>query len=256
MRRLLRPNAPDGPAVSLVVGWICLFLLIWTAAGVSYLPTPTEVLRAVPVLWGYGFGEQLWNSFALNLEAVCAMAVIVYLLAIATVMPLFRPLAVLVGSGRFNGFVGMPIVFMAIFQNAHLVKVALLVFGAGVFTLVSLVKMIQDIPKELFDHSRTLRMGEWRVVWEVVVLGRMDEVIDILRINVAMLWVMLPMVEGRFRYEGGVGALMEEQAKHFNMDAVFAALAMVLAVGILQDLALAKLKGLACPYSALGMERT
>jgi hypothetical protein len=29
------------------------------------------------------------------------------------------------------------------------------------------------------------------------------------RINIAMGWMMLPMIEGRYKFEGGVGALME-----------------------------------------------
>jgi len=132
----------------------------------------------------------------------------------------------------------------------------LLAIGAGVFTILSCVKMIEEIPKDLFNHSRTLRMSEWRVVWEVVVLGTFDKFIDILRINVAMGWMMLPMVEGRFKEGGGVGALMEIDAKQFDYPAVFCTLIIILILGLFQDWVLVKFKNLICPYSNLGLERS
>jgi NitT/TauT family transport system permease protein len=162
----------------------------------------------------------------------------------------------LVSSGRFNGMVGLPLVFTALLHEPHKVMVALLVYGTGVFTVLSLVKMIDSIPKELFDHSRTLRMSEWRVVWEVVILGRVDEVIDLIRVNVAMLWMMLPMVESRFKFQGGIGALMEVDAKQFDYSSVFCALFVILFVGLCQDYVIGVFKRIMCPYAFIGMERS
>ena len=152
--------------------------------------------------------------------------------------------------------VGLPLVFTAIFHNnIQAVKVSLLVFGMGVFTVLSLTQMIQDIPKDRFDHSRTLRMGEWRVIWEVVILGQFDKVIDITKINMAMGWVMLPIVEGRFKMGGGVSALLENESKHFAYDAVFCAIGVVLILGLAQDALVTLFKKVFCPYSSLGLEQ-
>lgn len=236
--------------------WVALFLFVWSTMASGIFPSPTEVLGSIPGLWNEdGLGAQLWASFSLNLEAAGIMFLLSLAIAYSTVMPAFRPLAKLISSGRFNGFVGLPLIFMAIFHNPHVVKVCLLVFGMGVFTVLSLTKMIKDIPQSLFDHSRTLRMREWRVVWEVVVLGRFDEVMDIMRINIAMGWMMLPMVEGMFKYEGGVGALMENESKHLNLDAVFAVLFVILVVGFVQDYLIGYFKGIICPYAEIGLER-
>lgn len=249
----LIPNSEQSERQAWWVGflWVLLFLLFWVNLGSSYLPTPWGVLSALPSLWSEGgLGVALYTSFILNLEALSIMFVVTYALAIASVMPLFRPLSTLLSSGRFNGFVGMPLVFMAFFHDTHEVKIALLVYGSGVFTLMSLVQMIQSIPRDSLDHSRTLRMGEWRVVWEVVVLGQFHAVLDIIAVNAAMLYMMLPMVEGLFRFEGGVGALMQNEAKHFGYDAVFCTLLLVLAVGLLQDLAIRMLRKIICPYAS------
>jgi NitT/TauT family transport system permease protein len=236
--------------------WIAIMLSVWIIGGAKYLPTPMEVFGALPNLWfNEGLGEQLWTSMALNFQSIAIMFTISYAMSVATVMPLFRPLATLVSLGRFNGFVGLPLVFMSILHNTHSVKVALLVFGMGVYTVLSLTKLFDSVPKDLFDHSRTLRMSEWRVVWEVIILGTFDQVIDLMRVNVAMGWMMLPLVEGRFKNEGGIGAFMEIENKHLNLDVVFCSLFVILLVGFLQDYVIGFFKRLACPYAFLGMER-
>src|SRR5437867_629398 len=84
-------------------------------------------------------------------------------------------------------------------------QVALLVFGMTVFFVTSMLDVVAAIPKESFDHARTLRMGEWRTVWEVLVLGTAEKAMDVLRQNAAIGWMMLTMVEGISRSEGGVG---------------------------------------------------
>lgn len=246
---------------ALFAAWVVFFLAVWSVAPLSYVPSPWAVLKMFPDVWSeQGLGDQMIVSFILNWQAVSIMFVLSLLISYSTAFPkpldkVFKPMAHIVSAGRFNGFVGMPLVFMAMFHNPHWVKVSLLVFGMGVFTVLSVTGMIKNIPKEAFDHSRTLRMGEWRVFWEVVVLGTFDQVLDIMRINIAMGWMMLPMVEGMYKFEGGVGALMEVNAKQFEMAAVFAVLFAVLIVGLIQDKLISILKNLLCPYSNLGLEK-
>ena len=78
-------------------------------------------------------------------------------------------------------------------------------------------------------------MGEWRVVWEVVVRGTADKALEVLRQNAAIGWMMLTMVEGISRSEGGVGAMLLNQNKHFHLAEVFAIQLLILLVGVLQD---------------------
>lgn len=254
----LTPNRPlhSTGTYILTCGWIALFLILWVSAGASYLPSPVDVISALPGLWNDdGLGVQIWTSLALNLEAVTLTFLISLLIAYATVLPVFRPVATLITSGRYNGMVGLPLVFMSLLHDPHWVKIALLVFGTGVFTLLSLVRLIESIPQEQFDHSRTLRMSEWRVAWEVVVLGQFDQVLDIFRGAAAMQWMLLPMVEGYFRFEGGMGTLMLTEAKHLNLDSVFAIMFVVLGIGFVQDWILGQARVLVCPYADLGISK-
>ena len=76
---------------------------------------------------------------------------------------------------------------------------------------------------------RVLGASELRILWEVVVRGTLDKALDVLRQNVAMGWAMITMVEGISRAEGGIGALILNQNKHFQLAEVYAILFVILA---------------------------
>jgi len=240
----------------LAITQVVVALMLWFASPNHLLPSPVDTIQAFPKLWNVeGVGTELVTSLVLNAQAIFFMLIIFLTLSYLTVVPFFRPIGTFLSLGRFNGFVGLPLIFTLIFGSPHTVKVALLVFGMGVYTVQAVSKLIENIPKEEFDHARTLRMGEWRVVWEVVILGHLDEVIDILRTNIAMGWMMLPMVEGRFRSEGGIGALLMNQDKHFALESIYAIQILVCIVGLIIDYGINVFKNIVCPHANLGLER-
>jgi NitT/TauT family transport system permease protein len=231
-------------------------LAFWWSAPFEVLPTPLEVLSAIRSLWfDQGLGAELITSFGVNLQALALTLAISLALSYLTVVPFFRPIAAAVAKGRFLSLVGLTFVFTLILGGGRPLKVSLLVFGMTVFFVTSMIDVVAQVPKDSFDHARTLRMGEWRVVWEVVVLGTADKALDILRQNAAIGWMMLTMVEGIARSEGGVGAMLLNQSKHFRLADVFAIQLVILFVGILQDYGLGLLKKVVCPYADLTLER-
>jgi NitT/TauT family transport system permease protein len=241
----------------LIAAQSLLALAAWWMAPLTVLPRPLEVLQALARLWlEQGLGRELWTSFSLNLKALAIATALGLLLSYLTAVPFFRPLASAVAKGRFLGLAGLSFVFTLVFGGGQPLKVALLVLGMLVFLVTSLSDVVAAVPKERFDHARTLRMGEWRVVYEVVVLGTADQALDAVRQNAAIGWMMLTMVEGIARSEGGLGAMLLNQNRHFHLAEVFALQLVILLVGIGQDAALAALKRLACPYAALPLERS
>ena len=98
-------------------------------------------------------------------------------------------------------------------------------------------------------------MREWRVVWEIVILGTADKAFEVLRQNAAIGWMMLTMVEGVVRSEGGVGTMLLNQSKHFRLDEVFAIQFVILLVGLFQDFMIGAARRLVCPYADLTVER-
>jgi NitT/TauT family transport system permease protein len=118
-----------------------------------------------------------------------------------------------------------------------------------------MVDVVASVETEKLDHARTLRMGDWRVVWEVVVLGQMGPAFDAIRQNAAMGWMMLTMVEGIARSEGGIGTVLMDLDKHFNLPAIVAVQGVFLLAGFFQDAFLAWMKTVLVPSASLTTAR-
>jgi NitT/TauT family transport system permease protein len=240
----------------IIAAQVLLVLLLWARSPFQVLPRPGEVLSALQSLWmTQGLGPELATSFRVNLEALAWATAISLALSYLTVLPVFRPIATAVSKGRFLSLVGFTFVFTLIVGGGRPLKLSLLIFGMTVFFVTSMASEVARIPKASFDHARTLRMGEWRVVWEVVILGTLATAFEVLRQNAAIGWMMLTMVEGISRSEGGVGAMLLNQSKHFRLAEVFAIQIVILLVGLFQDYGIGVLRRLVCPYADLTLER-
>ena len=243
-------------ATFIVVAEVALALLIWWRSPFEVLPRPDEVLAQFKDLWLHrGLPNEMWTSFKLSAEALAISTAISLVLSYLTVIPVFRPLVNAVSKGRFLTLVGFTFVFTLMFGGGHTLKVSMLVFGETVFFVTSMASVVAAIPREEFDHARTLRMSEWRVVWEVVILGTADKAFEVLRQNAAIGWMMVTMVEGVVRAEGGVGAMLIEMNKYFRMADVFAIQLCILGIGLLQDYFLGLVRAIFCPYADITLER-
>lgn len=234
---------------------LLVLFFIWLFSPTLFLPKPKEVWQALGEMWSEGLGGELITSFYLNLQAIALSGILSLLLAYLTVIPFFRPIVSLLSKLRFLSMVGLTFFFTLMATTGHELKLFLLVFSVSVFFVTGMAEVVASIPKEKFDLARTLRMSEWRVVWEVVVLGQVDKAFEVLRQNAAMGWMMLTMVEGISRSEGGVGAMLLNQNKHFHLSAVFAIQLTILVLGLAQDYGIGLLRQLFCPYADLTLER-
>ncbi len=238
----------------IVAGTALLLLGIWLCQP-AFLPGPIDVLRGLVRLFDNGLTYQLYVSLTTNLQAIGLSCLVSLPLAYLTVLPAARPLVRIISKFRFLGLTGLVVLFTISFGGGHGLKLAILVFGMSVFLVTSLYDIIEVIPREEFDYARTLRFGPWRSLYEVVILGRLDAVLDAVRQNAAMGWVLLTMVEGLVRFEGGLGAMMLAEDKTLHLDTVFALQAVVLAIGVAQDAAFVWVRRIICPYADLTLER-
>jgi len=251
------PNGHVSRRVHVVLGGgtLAALLVAWAALRPAFLPGPVDVLRAYPKLLDQGLVQQLFVSLSTNFQAIGISCLLTIPLAYLTVLPAARPFVRALAKMRFLGLTGFVVLFTILFGGGHGLKVALLVFGMGVFLVTSLYDVVEAIPRDEFDHARTLRMSPWASVAEIVVLGHFDAVLDAIRQNAAMGWVMLTLVEGLVRFEGGLGSMMLAEDKHIALDAVFAIQLVVLAIGVVQDWAFAWVRRMLCPYANLTLER-
>lgn len=242
--------------MKLIVGvQLLLLCLCWVFSSAVFLPKPSAVYAALSLLWTRGVGYDMFVSFRLNIEAILWSTGISLTLAYLTVVPFFRPVVEFLGKLRFLSMVGLSFVFTLMTSSSHDLKLSMLVFSISVFFVTSMADVLASIPKHEYDLARTLKMKEWEVVWEVVILGQIDKVFDVIRQNAAIGWLMLTMVEGMSRSEGGIGALLLNQNKYFKLEAVMAIQLMIFIVGIGQDLFIGFLKKQCCPYATLTTEK-
>ncbi len=239
----------------LLASQVAILLYVWFSSSFVFLPNPGETWHAFGELWKEGLGTELATSFMLNLQSIGWALAASLLLAYASVVPFFRPLVEFLSKLRFLSLAGLTFFFTMAAHSGHELKLYLLVYSISVFFVTSMADVLASIPKVQYDLARTLRMGEWRVVWEVIILGQADKVFDVLRQNAAIGWMMLTMIEGMSRSEGGVGAVLLNQNKHFHLSAVLAIQLVILAVGLGQDYAIGLLKGIFCPYANITLER-
>ncbi|PYX50025.1 MAG: nitrate ABC transporter permease [Acidobacteria bacterium] len=254
---VLSPNRViSKQTVRWMVGFqLVLLFFIWIFSPTVFLPKPKEVLNALNEMWMEGLGGELITSFYLNLQAIALATLLSLGMAYLTVIPFFRPIVTLLSKLRFLSMVGLTFFFTLMATTGHELKLFLLVFSVSVFFVTGMAEVVASIPKEKYDLARTLRMGEWRVVYEVVIIGQADKAFEVLRQNAAMGWMMLTMVEGISRSEGGVGAMLLNQNKHFHLSAVFAIQLTILLLGLAQDYAIGLLRTVVCPYADLTLER-
>ncbi|GAB2604284.1 ABC transporter permease [Spirosoma areae] len=255
---LIKPNGRvHRPTFLLMVGvQVLVAMLLWFLSNSPLLPTPIEILSALGrLVSSEGLLDELWTSMALSIESMLIAIVISLTIAYATVIPFFRPFAFLVSKFRFLTLVGLSFVFTLMTHSGHGLKVYLLVFGITVFFVTNMVAVVQSVTRNELTHARTLRMPEWQVVWEVVILGRLDVVFEVIRQNFAISWMMLTLVEGISRSEGGIGTLLLNQNKHFHLDAVFAIQLVILLVGIGLDQLIGFMRNLFCPYARLSLDQ-
>jgi NitT/TauT family transport system permease protein len=236
--------------------WAIVALVLWYVIKIPFVPNPVDVIESLGNLWTVqGLATQAMTSFTLNLYALFWSTVISLVICYLYPVAFMRPFVTAASKGRFLGLTGLFVFFVLAFGSGSQVKLMMLIFGETVFFVTAMRDVVRDIPKEKFDHARTQGMSEWRVVYEVVVLGTFDKVFDIMRSNAAIGWTMLTMVEGISRADGGLGAMLLNGSKHFKLEELVAIQLTIVGIGVFQDFGIHWLKRTVCPYSELKLER-
>ena len=249
-----RPNRvlPSSVSLMLTVFWSALALAFWVASPFQSLPGPGEVLGSFRELWWtHGLGHELITTLKLISHATLVVVALSLPLSYLSVLGFARPLVEGLSKARYLGLTGLVVPFTLMSGGGYSLKVMLLVFGMFTFFVTAMARVVVEIPRERFDHMRVLGSSDGRMVWEVVIRGTLDQAIEVLRQNIAIGWTMITMVEGISRSDGGIGAMLLNQNKHFRLSEVYATLLVILVVGLLLDAVVATLGRILCPYAEL-----
>jgi NitT/TauT family transport system permease protein len=142
-------------------------------------------------------------------------------------------------------------VFILLTKDADNLKLSLLIFGIVPFFVTSLLAVIDGIKEEEFNSCRTLRFNKWETLYELIVIGRLDQTIEIIRQNFAITWIMIVTVESSALSGGGIGALLYRYNKYNDLKHVLALQLVILLIGVLIDQILARMRRELFPYTKL-----
>ncbi len=233
---------------TILTGWLIMLISFWVACsfGETHLfPTPSQVLSGFKDLWSAGLIVHVGSSLWLCAKAVFISVVISMTLAYAS----SKPTGTFITKLRYLPLTGLAFYIAILVSDARWIQVWVLVAFMTTFLTTSLIAMIKDIPEVEFEHAKTLGMSRWEILWEVVIKGRIDYVIELVRQNLAMVWMMLVSIESILAAAGGLGFLIKNNDKLGDSGKVIALQIIIVVVGIGLDFLLTRIRKLIFRYS-------
>jgi NitT/TauT family transport system permease protein len=98
-----------------------------------------------------------------------------------------------------------------------------------------LLSYIDDISPKEYELCYSLKLNRWHTLYEVVIKGKLHLVLEVIRQNFAIAWMMITSVEAISMSEGGLGTLMIKSNKYVKIDEVFGVLLVIFLIGIFFD---------------------
>jgi ABC-type nitrate/sulfonate/bicarbonate transport system permease component len=242
----------DNKKTSIQAMWLICIGLFWgicSLGSVHLFPTPSQVLTGFVDLWNGGLVVHIASSLSLCAQAVFLSVLISLIFAYASTIPFLKSGGTFVSKLRFLPLTGIAFYVAILINDARLIQVWVLVVFMTTFLTTSLMQMIKDIPLEEFDHARTQGCNRWEILWEVVIKGRIDYVIELIRQNLAIVWMMLVSVESILIAAGGLGTLIKNGDRLGSNGTVIALQIIIVLIGLSLDFILTKIRKLTFRYS-------
>nr|WP_294934598.1 hypothetical protein [uncultured Flavobacterium sp.] len=219
----------------ILIAWIVLLIVVWfvgTSGQKHLFPSPAQVMEGFTSLYNEGLVEHIFNSLKLCFISIFIAIILALLFAYTLPIPVLKPVSEFVTKLRFLPFTGLSFYITLIIHEARNMQIWILVIFLTTFLTTSLIAVVKDIPQEEFDHAKTLRCNRFEVLWQVIILGRVDYVMDVIRQNLAITWMMLVTVESIVVASGGLGFLIKNSDKFMNHGRIIALQIIILLIGL------------------------
>jgi NitT/TauT family transport system permease protein len=243
---------PKNEFLIIRISWLVLIVLYWfiaTSGEKRLFPAPEQVWSGFVSLYNEGLVVHIGSSLWLCLQATVISIGFSLVMAYAFPIPLLRPLSTSLSRLRYLPLTGITFYLTILVTNARTMQVWVLVIFMSLYFITSLLAVIKDVAQEEIDHARSLKCSRWEILWEVIIKGRFDYVIDVLRQNLAITWMMLVTVESILVAAGGLGVLIKNSDKFMNHGRILALQIVILLVGLGIDLTLTTIRKSLFRYS-------
>lgn len=227
----------------LAIGGLATFLVTWCV--LSYggivpaviLPSPSEVLRAFPVLH---FEEALVRSalrsfYRVSMGFALAAAVAIPLGIVMGTFPavkhFFTPL---VDPLRFLPISALVPLFIVWFGIDEMQKIVFLFVGIFVYMLPLVVEAVEGVEEVYLQTATTLGATPRQLVRHVLIPGSLPAIGEALRVMNGIGWtyvILAEVVNARY----GLGYLITVAGKRSHVDQIFALVLVILFIGVVTD---------------------
>lgn len=241
--------------VIMIVLQVIITLLVWQTTSDGLIPKPGNVATAFgQLLTTKLFIDNMLVSLALTLKAMLCSIIITLVFAYLSVIPFFKSIAQFIVKCRYLTLTGLIFIFTLLTKDGSELKLSLLVFGIVPFFTTSFLSVIINIDKQEYELCKTLGYNNWQTLYEVIIVGKADQVFEILRQNFAISWLMITMVEGLSMSEGGIGTLLIKYNKYNDITNVVAIQLVLFLIGLSFDYILGLTTHWLFPHSKLKQE--
>jgi sulfonate transport system permease protein len=238
--------------IIMVVVQAIVTLLIWHTASDGLIPKPGQVAKAFGhLVTGKLLFDNMLVSLLLTLKAMLYSIIITLLFAYLSVIPFFNSLARFIVKCRYLTLTGLIFIFTLLTKDGSELKLSLLVFGIVPFFVTSFLAVIININRQEYELCKTLGYNNWQILYEVIIIGKADQVFEILRQNFAISWLMITLVEGLSMSEGGIGTLLIKYNKYNDLTNVLALQLVIFGIGLCFDYLLGAMRHWLFPYTKL-----
>jgi sulfonate transport system permease protein len=254
MKKIIQPfaNINKQTLMIMIAVQVVITLLLWHTLSDGLIPKPGKVAAAfVQLLGSKLLLDNVLVSLLLTLKAMLYSILITLMFAYLSVIPFFKSVAQFIVKCRYLTLTGLIFIFTLLTKDGSQLKLSLLVFGIVPFFVTSFLSVILNIHSQEYNLCKTLGYNNWQTLYEVIIIGKADQVFEILRQNFAISWLMITMVEGLSMSEGGIGTLLIKYNKYNDLTNVLALQLVIFIIGLCFDYLLGTLRHWLFPYSKL-----
>jgi len=227
----------------LALAGVITFFAVWCVLSYAnivptvILPSPTEVLRAFPVLH---FQEALVRSIGGSLYRVymgfllAAVVAIPLGLLMGTFPPVKAFFVPLLDPLRFLPISALVPLFIVWFGIDEMQKIVFLFVGIVVYLLPLVVEAVENVDDVYLQTATTLGATKGQLIRHVLIPGSLPAIGEALRVMNGIGWTYVILAEViNARY--GLGYLITAAGKRSNVDQIFALVAVILVIGVVTD---------------------
>ena len=239
----VREAVPQQKARVLALAGLLSFLAIWCVLSYTalvptvILPSPTEVVRAFPVLH---FEEALvrsagWSLYRVGMGFVLSALVAIPLGLLMGTFPAVKHfLSPLVDPLRFLPISALVPLFLVWFGIEETMKIMLLFVGTFVYLLPLVVEAVENVDDVYLQTATTLGASKGQLIRHVLIPGSLPAIGEALRVMNGIGWtyvILAEIVNARY----GLGHLITVAGKRSHVDQIFAGVLVILAIGVASD---------------------